>query len=117
MYIKEEIKWDKGSFAKLCEQFQVKFLYAFGSSVSGGFDAETSDIDLLVDVDVEGPIVRGENLLLLWSASEKYFQRKVDLLTEKSLRNPYLKENIDKTKVLPYDGTKSEVLVRYIVCN
>ena len=42
---------------------------------------------------------------------EDFFQRKVDLLTRKSLKNPFLLENIDKTKILLYDNKRKEVFV------
>jgi len=75
------------------------------------FDMEKSDIDLLVDIDLPDPVERGETLLSLWDTFEMFFKRKVDLLTESSIHNPYLRRSIDSTKVLIYDGTRQEVLV------
>jgi len=83
----------------------VKYLYAFGSSTDERFDPMSSDIDLLVEIDSPDPIDRGEKLLSLWDLFEKFFNRKVDLLTESSVRNPYLKKSIESTKVLIYDGS------------
>ena len=79
-------------------------MYAFGSSTTDKFNDTTSDIDLLVEIDVPDPIERGEKLLSLWDTFELFFHRKVDLLTDSSVRNPYLRKNIDSTKVLIYDG-------------
>lgn len=70
-----------------------------------------SDIDLLVEIDDSDPIERGENLLSLWDKFEDFFNRKVDLLTESSIRNPYLRDSIDATKILIYDGTGQKILV------
>ena len=42
---------------------------------------------------------------------EDLFQRPVDLLTESSLRNPYLRAEVERTKMLIYDGAKRQVLV------
>jgi predicted nucleotidyltransferase len=86
-------------------------LYAFGSSTTDKFNDITSDIDLLVEIDVPDPIERGEKLLSLWDTFELFFQRKVDLLTDSSVRNPYLRKNIDSTKVLIYDGKGSKIIV------
>jgi len=33
----------------------------------------------------------------------------VDLLTDYSIRNPYLRKSIDATKVLIYDGTRLKI--------
>ncbi|MBF9253121.1 nucleotidyltransferase domain-containing protein [Pontibacter sp. 172403-2] len=60
------MKIELEGFWKLCRSHQVRYLYAFGSSVTDRFDKETSDIDLLVEIDVPDPIERGEMLMSLW---------------------------------------------------
>lgn len=109
MVISTEIRKHQEEFKKLCDSHKVKSLYAFGSSVTGNFDSETSDIDLLIEIDDSNPLERGEILLQLWDKFESFFQRKVDLLTNSSIKNPILKRSIDATKVLIYDGSRKEV--------
>ena len=46
----------------------------------------------------------------IWDQLETFFQRKVDLLTDSSIRNPILRKNINQTKVLLYDGSGQKVL-------
>jgi len=111
MIVKEEISDRLVDFKTLCQTHKVKYLYAFGSSVTDRFDSEKSDIDLLIEIDDTDPIVRGENLISLWDLFENFFQRKVDLLTDSSIHNPYLRKSIDATKILIYDGSKQKVLV------
>lgn len=111
MFITEEISDKKKNFQSLCKAHRVKYLYAFGSSVTTRFDKDLSDIDLLVYVDSPDPVERGETLISLWDAFELFFKRKVDLLTESSIHNPYLRRSIDSTKILIYDGTKQKILV------
>jgi uncharacterized protein len=111
MVIKDEISKNKLDFALLCKDHKVKFLYAFGSSVNERFDPDKSDIDLLVEIDSKDPIEKGENLLSLWDLFENFFKRKVDLLTDSSIRNPFLRKSIDSTKVLIYDGAGQKVLI------
>lgn len=111
MIIKDEILNRLADFRNLCKVHKVKYLYAFGSSVTDRFDPIKSDIDLLVEIDALDPIERGEKLISLWDTLEDFFHRKVDLLTESSIRNPYLKKSIDSTKILIYDGEGSKVLV------
>jgi len=82
----------------LCQLHKVKYLYAFGSSVTDRFDYDKSDIDLLVEIDDTDPIERGEKLISLWDTFESFFHGKVDLLTDSSIRNPYLRKSIDSTK-------------------
>ena len=86
-------------------------MYAFGSSITNRFDPKTSDIDLLVEVDVADPADRGETLLSLWDQLELLFERKVDLLTGASIKNPYLKKTIDCTKKVIYDRAREEVIL------
>jgi len=109
MEMKESIKTKLAEFLSLCKSHNVKNIYAFGSAVTENFDNKTSDIDLLVEIDSEDPIIRGENLMSLWDKLEDFFQKKVDLLTNSSIRNPILKKNIDDTKILIYDGKEQKV--------
>ena len=111
MMIKEQISERLNDFKTLCINHNVRFLYAFGSSTSDVFDEEKSDIDLLVEIDLKDPLERGEMLISLWDGFENFFKRKVDLLTESSIQNPFLRKSIDTTKILIYDGNGQKVFV------
>jgi uncharacterized protein len=111
MIIKDEILKKLFVFNTLCQNHKVKYLYAFGSSTTDNFDFDKSDIDLLVEIDSQDPIERGEKLISLWDTFEDFFHRKVDLLTDSSIRNPYLRKNIDSTKILIYDGSGQKVFI------
>ena len=111
MFIQDQISAKKHDFHKLCTAHNVKYIYAFGSSVTKNFDHKKSDIDLLVAIDDADPVERGEKLISLWDTFEIFFKRKVDLLTETSIHNPYLRKSIDSTIVLIYDGARQKVLV------
>ena len=111
MIVKDEIKTRINDFGNLCRSHKVKYLYAFGSSTTDSFDSDSSDIDLVVELDSIDPIERGEFLIDLWDKFEVFFKRKVDLLTESSIKNPILKSNIDRTKILIYDGKGQKVLI------
>ena len=76
--------------------------YLFGSCLKNDF-SEESDVDVLVDVDdTIDPVVLGGHLWDLQFELERLFGRKVDLLTSRSLRNPYLSSEINQTKQLVY---------------
>ena len=111
MGIKNEIKTQLIAFLELCRNHNVKYLYAFGSSVNGSFNEDTSDIDLLVEMNTEDPLERGEQLIDLWDKFELFFKRKVDLLTDSSVKNPILRKSIDQSKVLIYDGPGNKVFI------
>ena len=113
MFIHDFISQDIEEFRKLCIQYNVSALYVFGSAARKDFDLQRSDIDMLVEINESDPLEKGEKLLGLWDALEGYFKRKVDLLTETSLKNPLLKKRIETTKELIYDGRSTEVIVRH----
>jgi predicted nucleotidyltransferase len=111
MVLQDEILKQINDFKIICKNHKVKHLYAFGSSITDRFDINKSDIDLLVEIDSDDPIDRGEKLLSLWDNFEAFFHRKVDLLTDASIRNPYLRNSIDSTKKLIYDGEGAQVFI------
>lgn len=65
----------------------------------------------MVEVDTNDPLEKGELLLNFWDAIELFFKRKVDLITENSLKNPFFKKAVQQTKVLIYDGQKQEIFI------
>ncbi len=105
------IKNKKGDILRLCKKYKVSRLYAFGSITSGKFDLASSDIDLIVELKALDPLERGEILLSLWDELEELFDRKVDLLSNPEIANPYLKKSVESSKVLIYDGSSEEVFV------
>ncbi len=98
-------------FVLLCRSHKVSKIYAFGSVLTKNFDPKKSDIDVIVSLDITDPLDYGEMLLTFWNNLETFFNRKVDLLTEESIRNPYLRKNIDSSKKLIYDGQREEIFV------
>jgi uncharacterized protein len=111
MRIKDDIKYRLDDFKDLCVDHNVKLLYAFGSAVTEKFDPITSDIDLIVEIEDIDPLERGEKLIDLWDKFEIFFNKKIDLLTDSSIKNPILRRNIDNTKILIYDGKGKKVLI------
>ena len=86
---------------KLCGSNKVKSLFAFGSVLTNDFKVD-SDIDFVVDIDEKDPLAYSDSYFNLKFQLEQLFQRKVDLLEQKAIRNPYLINRIDQTKVLIY---------------
>lgn len=86
---------------KLCKSNKVKTLFAFGSILSQDFKTE-SDIDLIVDIDAKDPLTYSDSYFNLKFHLEQLFQRRIDLLEQNTIKNPYLIKQIDETKVLIY---------------
>lgn len=86
---------------KLCETYNVKNLYAFGSVLTDGFNQE-SDIDLIVEflnIEVED---YADNYFDFKFSLQDILKRPVDLLEEKAIKNPYLRQSVNKQKQLVY---------------
>ena len=85
----------------LCIVHNVKALFAFGSVVTDHF-SDSSDIDLLISFK---PMELGDyadNCFEIADKFEEIFNRSVDLITEKYLKNPYFINSINKKKTLLY---------------
>ena len=88
---------------RICLALGVKRLYAFGSVVSDKF-REDSDIDFLISF-VENLSIEQytDNYFTLQYELRDLFKREIDIVTERTLSNPYFIESIDETKELIYE--------------
>lgn len=95
------IEMYKDRIYELCKAHRVKSLYSFGSVNTTRFSND-SDVDLIVDFEINDPFEYADNYFDLKFELENIFKRPIDLLENKALKNPYLRENIDKSKILIY---------------
>ena len=86
---------------KLCKNHKVKSLYAFGSVLNDSFN-ETSDIDLVVDFQQIDLLDYADNYFDFKFSLEKIFNRPIDLLEEKAIKNPYFRESLNQQRKLVY---------------
>ena len=86
---------------KLCASNKVKSLFVFGSIIKNRLTTD-SDIDLVVDIDEDDPLNYSDKYFDLKFNLEKIFNRKIDLLELKAIKNRFLKQKIDQTKLLIY---------------
>jgi predicted nucleotidyltransferase len=92
---------NKKQLIQLCTEYSVKTMYVFGSVCTENFTNE-SDIDLLISFDNLSIEQYTDNYFELHYKLEALFGRKIDLLTEKSLSNPYFIKILENTKQLIY---------------
>lgn len=85
----------------LCKKHKVKKLFAFGSVLTDRF-SENSDVDLVVDFEDVDLADYADNYFNLKESLMRILGRNVDLLEDKGIRNPILRRNIDRTKLLIY---------------
>ena len=98
----------RDALADLCRRYGVQSLYLFGSAVSGRL-RPTSDLDFLVDMTDRQPTgAYARRYLGLAEELERLFERRVDLVTEQAVRNPYLRQEILATRELVYGQPRQE---------
>ena len=85
----------------LCNNHNVSKLYVFGSVLSERYK-QTSDIDFIVDFSDIEIYDYADNYFDLKKSLEDLLNRQVDLLEEKAIKNPYLRQTIDSSKKLIY---------------
>lgn len=94
-----ELNIDK--IKELCSKHKVEKLFVFGSVLTSRFKNE-SDIDLLVDFKDIDLYDYADNYFDFKFSLENLFKRKIDLLENKAIKNPYLRQSIDSSKQLIY---------------
>ena len=81
------------------QQYGVLNAYAFGS-VAKDTMTDDSDVDFMIsfptDMDYE---TYGNNYFNLLFALQDLLHREVDLVTEKTIKNPYLLQSINENKL------------------
>jgi len=91
--------------AELCRAYHVRRLELFGSATATAadrFDADASDLDFLVEFQPTGEMNPADQYFGLLEALKQLFGREVDLVTVRSLRNPYFIQSVNATREAVY---------------
>jgi predicted nucleotidyltransferase len=102
-FLTRDLIGKRDELAALCRRHGVASLDLFGSGTRDDWDMVESDLDFVVSFrDGES---RGleDRYLALAEDLESLFGRRVDLMTEASIRNPYFREAVDATRVTLYE--------------
>jgi predicted nucleotidyltransferase len=95
------IENNREAIAGLCRLHGVRRLEAFGSILRDDFDAARSDVDVLVDFEAQAAD-SFSNFLDLKESLEALFQRSVDLVELRAIRNRRLRYYIEQSKSAIY---------------
>jgi predicted nucleotidyltransferase len=82
----------------------VRTLAIFGSAARG-VDTEQNDLDVLVEFLPMSPGDRANAFFGLQADLERRLRRRVDLLEESAITNPYLEEAIARDRTVVYEAT------------
>ncbi len=88
--------------ADLCRRLKVSRLDIFGSATSDEFRAE-SDVDVLVQFEPDGGGLFNRYFDLK-EGLEGIFGRPVDVVVEDSLKNPYFRASVERSRRAVYAG-------------
>lgn len=99
------IEQNIGKINALCEMYKVRKLYVFGSILTDRFN-DKSDVDFSVDFDRKSIETEGLDWATLFfdfvHGLEQIVNRKVDVVFDNYINNPYFKNELDSTKRMIY---------------
>lgn len=96
------IQEKRDEIVRFCRKYGVRRLELFGSGAREDFDSARSDLDFLVEFQ---PLKAGEYAdayFGLLEALKQLFDRPVDLVTIRAVKNPYFRQAINRTRRLLY---------------
>lgn len=82
----------------LCRAVGVRRLDLFGSAADGRFDEDTSDVDVLVEFDRRPGFDYFGSYFALKDGLERILGRPVDVVSATSIRNPYFRAEVMRTR-------------------
>ena len=97
-----EVEQEAKVIEDLCRRHHVRRLELFGSAASGAFNPSSSDLDFLVEFEELQPGAYADAYFGLLEDLQRIFQRTIDLVVARSVRNPYLLEKIGQSRALLY---------------
>jgi len=97
----KKIQIHQNAIAQLCKKYNVEKLYVFGSILTEKFN-DSSDIDFIVKFHQLDLSKYADNYFDLKFSLEEILKREIDLLEEKSIKNPYFLEVVNHQKQLIY---------------
>ncbi len=89
----------KTDIEKICQELSLQHFDLIGSAAREDFSVE-SDIDVLVTFAGDENLF--ERFFSLKSRLEAVFKRKVDVVEERAIRNPFFKKAVNKDRVRVY---------------
>lgn len=97
--------------ARLCREYGVSRLEVFGSAANGDFDTERSDYDFIARFGPRSDLSAARRFVGLSEALEQLLGRKVHMMTDRVIENPYLRAAVDASRTLFYAEPSSETAV------
>ena len=86
----------------LCRRYRVRRLDLFGSAAFGRDQSGKSDLDILVEFEPLPAGAYADTYFGLLEDLERLFGRPVDLVVASAIKNPYVRDSVERTRVSLY---------------
>jgi predicted nucleotidyltransferase len=86
--------------ASICKTIGIKRLELIGSAARDDFCSDSSDIDVLIEFDGAHDLFH--RYFACKRQLEELFKRKVDVVQVGAVKNPYMKQSIERDRVVVY---------------
>lgn len=96
------LPFERDALAALCRTYRVRRLALFGSAARPDFDPSRSDVDLLAEFEDPQAPGYADRYLDFALAAENILHRPVDVITPKSIVNPFLARSIARDQIELY---------------
>lgn len=100
----ESIESVQDAIAAACRRHRVVTLKLFGSAATADFDEQRSDFDFLVKFDDMSASEHADAYFGLLNDLEKLLGRKIDLVEEAALTNPWLIRSVRRSQRVIYEA-------------
>ncbi len=91
----------KAELIRLCNTLSVKRLSLVGSAARDDFSSESSDIDVLIELDGSHNLF--DRYFDLKFGLENIFGRKVDVIQDDAVKNPHMRASLEEDRMLVYE--------------
>ena len=98
----EVIEQKRTEIESLCRGLRIRRLDLFGSAVGDLFDPDTSDVDVLVEFDLQPGFDYFGTYFGLKEGLERILGRPVDVVSATSISNPYFRDRVMRTRETLY---------------
>jgi predicted nucleotidyltransferase len=100
-----EVEQQRLALVKLCQRYRVRELQLFGSAATGAFAPATSDLDFVAEFADTQDADYADRYFDFAEALERLFNRPVDLITKRAIRNPYFRAEVERTAQVLYEDS------------
>ena len=100
-----EVEQQRLALIELCQRYRVLELQLFGSAAAGAFVPATSDLDFVAEFADTQNTDYADRYYDFAESLERLFNRPVDIVTKRAIRNPYFRAEVERTAQVLYEDS------------